>query len=249
MVCISRRLQVEALARIAGRQPFVACWSPDGSTIALAMFMSQKVLFLNKVGEVQRTIALKGTRDWIWDLDWSAVNGRLLFVADDDQRRPTIWTIRPDGSEQTKAGHRTDGDSRGTMGAGGDAFYYFGRVNQTVSLYKAYVDAGRHEPITRRRRCSAVLKPMKGLAFPPTELASSTRALPTYSNLWLVETSDAERRPANSADTTHARHVSGRTAARVTRWATRYSSAWGTNRAPISTRSRRLEAPQDNSHS
>ena len=64
--------------------------------------MTGKILFLNRLGEVQRTIALQGTREWMWDLDWSPVHARLLIVADDDQHRPTIWTIRPDGSEQVK---------------------------------------------------------------------------------------------------------------------------------------------------
>ena len=34
---------------------FVACWSPDGSTIALGLFGTGKILVLNRLGEVQRT--------------------------------------------------------------------------------------------------------------------------------------------------------------------------------------------------
>jgi hypothetical protein len=82
---------------------FVGCWSPDGSTIALGLFVTGKILFLNRVGDVQRTIALKGTSgEWMSDLDWSRVHGRLLIVADDKRRVPSIWTIRSDGSEQAK---------------------------------------------------------------------------------------------------------------------------------------------------
>ena len=39
-----------------------------------------------------------------------------------------------------KGVHRRHGDSRRTVGAVGDAVYYFTRVDQTVSLYKISLD-------------------------------------------------------------------------------------------------------------
>jgi dipeptidyl aminopeptidase/acylaminoacyl peptidase len=89
-------------ARKVADRPFVSCWSPDGSSIALAWFVAQKIRFVSRFGEEQRTIALRESQGWIWDLAWSPVHDRLLFVASDDRRQPTIWSIRPDGRDQTK---------------------------------------------------------------------------------------------------------------------------------------------------
>jgi hypothetical protein len=111
---------------------FVSCWSPDGGTIALALFASGRIIFLNRLGEVQRNIPLQETREWIWDLDWSRANGRLLIVADDHQRRPAIWTIRPDGTTQTKVFTGPTEILAARWAPAGDAIYYFTRVNQTV---------------------------------------------------------------------------------------------------------------------
>jgi Tol biopolymer transport system component/DNA-binding winged helix-turn-helix (wHTH) protein len=178
--------------KVAGGNMFVACWSPDGSMIALALFVSSKLLFLNRVGEVQRTIALRGTRDWIWDLDWSPVSGRLLFVADDDQRRPSIWTIRPDGTDQTRLFTATAEILGARWARGGDAFYYFVRVNQTVSLYKADVDQVR-------RTADATVPLLSGLETDQGFGLSADGARlvyarsPYYSNLYLVEAVGSER--------------------------------------------------------
>jgi hypothetical protein len=49
--------------------------------VALGLFVKGRIVFLNRLGEVQRTISLQGPHEWMWDLDWSHVNGRLLIVA------------------------------------------------------------------------------------------------------------------------------------------------------------------------
>jgi DNA-binding winged helix-turn-helix (wHTH) protein len=45
--------------RIRGGQ-FIACWSPDGSTTAVASYLVGKIWFLNKLGQEQRTVSLQG---------------------------------------------------------------------------------------------------------------------------------------------------------------------------------------------
>ena len=142
MVCISRPRPAEAHAESPRPVPSLPCWSPDGSTIAVALFVSGKILFLNRV-ERSSAPSLCGNARLDMGPGLVVDNGRLLFVADDDQRRPAIWTIRPDEAINEGADH-DDRDSRRRVGrAAGDAFYYFRRVNQTVSLYKASLDRDR----------------------------------------------------------------------------------------------------------
>jgi Tol biopolymer transport system component/DNA-binding winged helix-turn-helix (wHTH) protein len=167
---------------------FVSAWSPDGATIALALFASrQRIVFLNRVGEVKRTIDLSGSRAWIWDLDWSRVHGRLLYVAEDDEGRPTIWTIRPDGTEQSRA---FTGDTR-ILGArwapAGDAIYYFTRVNQTVSLFKVPVGGNRHLAQSELVPLISGLQSDEGFGLSADGTKLVYARAPYHSNLWLVE--------------------------------------------------------------
>ena len=171
---------------------FVACWSPDGSTIALGLFVTGKILFLNRLGEVQRTIPLQGTREWIWDLDWSRVHGRLLIVADDDQRRPSIWTIRPDGREQMKVFTGETEILGARWAPSGDAIYYFTRVNQTVSLYKVFVNPDRQAADGEPMPLITGLETDEGFGISADGKRLVHARAPYYSNLWLVEVVDSD---------------------------------------------------------
>jgi Tol biopolymer transport system component/DNA-binding winged helix-turn-helix (wHTH) protein len=190
---------------------FVACWSPDGSTIALGLFVTGKIILLNKLGEAQRTIALQGTREWMWDLDWSPVHGRLLIVADDDQHRPSIWTIQPDGSEQTKVFTGETEILAARWAPSGAAVFYFTRVNQTVSLYKASIDsvrqAGQREPIP----LITGLETDEGFGISADGRRLVYARAPYYSNLWLMEVADSDgNRHTRQTQLTHATAVSER---------------------------------------
>jgi Tol biopolymer transport system component/DNA-binding winged helix-turn-helix (wHTH) protein len=184
---------------------FVSCWSPDGATIAVGLFVAGKIAFLNKLGEVQRTISMLGTQEWMWDLDWSRVHDRLLIVVDDQQRRPTIWTIRPDGSAQAKVLTGATEILAARWAPAGDAIYYFTRVNQTVSLYKLPLDTSRQtasgEPLLLMRGLET--DESFGMSADGKRLVF-TRA-PYYSNLWLVEPRDsgAGTRPVRETQLTH----------------------------------------------
>ena len=170
---------------------FVSCWSPDGSTIALALFVSGRILFLNKLGEVQRNIALQGTREWIWDLDWSPVNGRMLVVADDQQRRPAIWTILPDGTTQANAFTGTTEILAARWAPAGDAIYFFTRVNQTMSLYKLFLDASRRSALGEPQLLMGGLETPEGFSISADGKRLVLSRAPFFANLWLVEAGDA----------------------------------------------------------
>lgn len=188
--------------RVAAGWP-VNCWSPDGATIALALFGPQKIRLINRLGEEQGTISLQGSRDWIWDLDWSSVHGRLLFVATDDQRRAAIWSIRPDGTGQTKILSTDTEISAARWAPAGDAVYYFSRVNQTVSVFKAPVatnfvaEGPTGPPLVSGLEADGSF----GLSADATRLVYA-RA-PYYSNLWLLEADSTSATPARTTQLTH----------------------------------------------
>jgi Tol biopolymer transport system component len=174
-------------ARSIATGSFVACWSPDGSTIALALFVTGQIRFLDRLGEAQRTIALHGTRDWIWDLDWSPVHGRLLVVADDHQRVPAIWTIRPDGSEQVKLFSTEKEVLAARWAPNGDAVYYFTRTNQTVSLFRISIDLERLVAGGPPIPLLTGLETDEGFGVSADGKRLVYAKAPYYSNLWLVE--------------------------------------------------------------
>jgi Tol biopolymer transport system component/DNA-binding winged helix-turn-helix (wHTH) protein len=191
---------------------FVSSWSPDGGTIALALFVSGRIIFLNRLGEVQRNIPLQGTREWIWDLDWSRANGRLLIVVDDHQRRPAIWTIRPDGTTQTKAFTGTTEILAARWTPAGDAIYYFTRVNQTVSLYKLLLDASRQRASGDPLLLVSGLETDEGFGISADGKRLVFARAPYYANLWLVEAggSRAVSRPVRQTQLTPGTAVSER---------------------------------------
>ncbi len=186
---------------------FVTCWSPDGSTIALALFAPQKITFVNKFGDEQRTISLRGSRGWIWDLDWSPTQDRLLFVTNDEKDRPAIWSINADGSGQTKHLSADAEIYAARWAPEGNAIYYFRRVNQTVSLFKA---ALRSDLASAEASPTPLISGLEadesfGLSRDATRLAYA-RA-PYYSNLWLVEDDPSTVKPLRTVQLTHGTSV------------------------------------------
>jgi Tol biopolymer transport system component/DNA-binding winged helix-turn-helix (wHTH) protein len=173
--------------RLGGGGGTVVCWSPDGSTIAVAAFVGRRILFVNRSGAVQRSIALQGVQDWIWDLDWSAVNGRILFVVDDDRRRPAVWSIRQDGTDQTKLLTGTGEILAARWAPGHEAFYYFARVNQTVSLYKVPVDFERNALGGHPVELLSGLETDEGFGLSADASRLVYARAPYHSNLWIVE--------------------------------------------------------------
>ena len=166
---------------------FVAAWSPDASAIAVADFATQRIVVLDHSRRIVRTIALKGIRGWIADLDWSPVKGALLFVAADSQGRPSIWSVRADGSAQSQLVTAEEEITAARWGPRGDAIYYLRRVAQTMALFKAVVRDGPAATVSGPPLLS-------GLESDGTfALSADAQALvyaraPYAANLWLVET-------------------------------------------------------------
>jgi Tol biopolymer transport system component len=120
---------------------FLSCWSPDGSTIAAAGALDNKIRFLDRRGGEQRSLTLEGDHWSIWDLDWSAAGDKLLFVSSDRQGRYEIGTIRADGSGQQKILSSATEIPSTRWVPHANAIYYLQRINQTMSLFRIPADA------------------------------------------------------------------------------------------------------------
>jgi Tol biopolymer transport system component/DNA-binding winged helix-turn-helix (wHTH) protein len=171
--------------RIAARR-FIACWSPGGSAVAVASYNTGRLWLFDGRGREDRTIDLDGVHWSIWDIDWSAANNRILFVSSDYQARYTIWTIRPDGSDQTKI-VMEDTEIRSVRWApAGDAIYYFRRDDQTVSLRKLAVPSAG---LARDAGTTLVsgLEADGSLALDGRATRVVYARAPYYSNLWRLD--------------------------------------------------------------
>ncbi len=126
---------------IASGMVFLSCWSPDGSTIAAAGALDNKIRFFDRRGQEQRSLTLEGDHWSIWDLDWSAAGDRLLFVSSNRQGRYEIGTIRTDGSDQQKILSSPTEIPSTRWVPHANAIYYLQRVNQTMSLFRIPADA------------------------------------------------------------------------------------------------------------
>jgi len=172
--------------RVVGDR-YIACWSPDGSTIAVPSYLGGKIWFLNTLGREQRTVSLQGVHWSIWDIDWSPANGLLTFVSNDYQGRYTIWTIRPDGSDQKRVIAENTEISSARWAPQGDAIYYFRRLNQTVSLDKILVPAGHENGEAVATTLITGLETDGSFALSANGKRLVYARAPYYSNLWMLE--------------------------------------------------------------
>jgi Tol biopolymer transport system component/DNA-binding winged helix-turn-helix (wHTH) protein len=176
---------------IAGGQ-FIACWSPDGSTIAVATYMG-KIWLFDRSGRRQRTLSLRDVNWSIWDIDWS-VKGVLTFVSSDPKGHYTVWTVKPDGNEQRRIVD-TDAEIPSVRWApSGDAVYYFRRLNQTFSLFKIGVPPHTNPAIPKALVAGIEIDRLFALSADAKRLVYA-RA-PYYSNLWVVDANGGrDKRP------------------------------------------------------
>ncbi len=178
-----------AIRRIAPGE-YMACWSPEGSAIAVATYQGGKIIFLNRLGQQERVVSLKGVDSAILGLDWSGAAGRLAFVTNDHERRFTVWTIRPDGSEQKKVLTENTEIPSARWAPRGDAIYFSRRLNQTFSFYRIPMrDGDKRDAVAATLITGLEAESSFALSADGTRLAYA-RA-PFHSNLWTL---DAGRR-------------------------------------------------------
>ena len=115
---------------------FLSCWSPDGSMIAVAGALDNKIRFFDRLGQERRSLTLEGDHWSIWDLDWKADDDRLLFVSSNRQGGYEIGTIRSDGSDQQRILSSPTEIPSTRWVPRVNAIYYLQRINQTMSLFR-----------------------------------------------------------------------------------------------------------------
>jgi Tol biopolymer transport system component/DNA-binding winged helix-turn-helix (wHTH) protein len=135
--------QLGGVPRLIRRGQFVACWSPDGRTIAVTSYLTGKIWLHDLAGNELRTLTLPNVSWSIGDLDWSPQNGRLLFVSSDPRGGYTVWTITDHGREQLKLFDSSNEISAARWSEDGAAIYFLERSNQTASLEKYWPATGK----------------------------------------------------------------------------------------------------------
>lgn len=161
-----------------------ACWSPDGSQVAVPM--RKKISFLKKFTGEEKSISLEGSFQWIWDTDWSPSGNVILFVAREGQARFGIWTIKTDGSQQHKVLEDTAEIPSARWSSQGDAIYYLRRGEQTMGVWKIRVPSRSEK---QRPTPSAVMTGLEAdgsfaLSADGNRLVYARN--PSLSNLWLA---------------------------------------------------------------
>jgi Tol biopolymer transport system component/DNA-binding winged helix-turn-helix (wHTH) protein len=174
-------------------------WSPDGADLVFwARGNGLDGLYIASAAGGARKIGAPGAFVTCWSPDGATIAVALFM-------RATVWSIRSDGTDQTKL-LSANGEIFGARWApGGQAFYYFNRADQTVSVFKAPVprNGAAAEPVTVISGLEA--DGAFGLSADATRLVYA-RA-PYYSNLWLVEAADGTTRPARTLQLTHGTSV------------------------------------------
>ena len=178
---------------------YVSCWSPDGSTIAVAGYKG-KIRFFDARGKQQRAVTLRDGRWSIWDLDWSAT-GTLSFVSSDPQGRYALWTMRADGSDQRRLFESDSEIPTARWAPGSEAIYYFRRLDQTYSLFKIPVAPARDAKDVSPATVIAGLESDHFFTLSADGKRLVYARAPYYSNLWLVEAN--EGRELKTHELTH----------------------------------------------
>jgi Tol biopolymer transport system component/DNA-binding winged helix-turn-helix (wHTH) protein len=173
--------QPGGVPRLIRRGQFVACWSPDGRTIAVTSYLTGKIWLHDLAGNELRTLTLQHVTWSIWDLDWSPENGRLLFVSSDPQGAYTVWTMSDDGREQLKLFESRSEISGARWSEDGTAIYFLQRSNQTASVEKFWPATGKQVSLLSGLEAGHSF----AISRDGTRLAYA-RA-PFHSNLWRLD--------------------------------------------------------------
>jgi Tol biopolymer transport system component/DNA-binding winged helix-turn-helix (wHTH) protein len=182
--------QLGGTPRVIAIDEYLSCWSPDGSTIAVAGYKG-RIRFFDARARTEKPAATLRDGQWsVWDLDWAAT-GMLTFVTSDPQGRWAVWTLRSDGTDQRRL---VDGDSEITTARwahNGDAIYFFRRLDQTFSLLKIAVAADRDTHDASPMTVIAGLESDRSFTFSADGKRLVYARAPYYSNLWLVEANES----------------------------------------------------------
>ena len=192
--------QIGGTPRLVAPGMYIACWSPDGTTIAVPSYLGGKIWFVNTQGTRLRTVSLHDVAWSIWDIDWSPADV-LMFTSSDYQGRFTLWTVRPDGTQQTRIRTEPTSIYSARWAPNGDAIYYLRQLNQTDSLYKVHIQPRHAATEVDATSVLTGLETDQSFALSADGRRLVYARAPYYSNLWMLEL-DTEGR-ATPRELTH----------------------------------------------
>jgi serine/threonine protein kinase len=187
------------ISRFGGTPRFVVdrhvtCWSPDGTQIA-GSWGEKGFVLVDKLSGNSREVPVNGIGR-VTLYDWSPASNLLLIVADSDNKRSAIWTVRPDGSQQRKVIEPDWFAGRANWSATGDSIYFLMRYtregNPNYDLARIAIDPKSGKA---KGQAVVVLSGLQGVDFSLS--ADGTRLAywksEHFSNLWLAEFTGSEK--------------------------------------------------------
>ncbi len=176
--------QAGGMPRLVAPRMYIGCWSPDGTTIAIPSYLGGRIWFVNGQGVRQRSFALTDVTWSIWDIDWSPVTGLLTLASSDPEGRFTLWTVRADGTEQTRILTERTAIHSARWAPDGRAIYYLRELNQTHSLYKVSI---RGDSTADSASLLTGLETDQSFAISSDGTRLVYARAPYHSNLWALE--------------------------------------------------------------
>ena len=192
---VYRMAQLGGTPHLVAPGMYVACWMNDGATVAVPSYIGGTISFYNRSGGRQGSISLRDVSWSIWSIDWSPTAGRLALTSSDEQGRFTLWTVRPDGSEQTRVLTASTPISSARWSPQGDAIYYLRQVNQTDSLYRIQLDPTRSTASGESISLLTGLETDHSFALSADASRLVYSRAPFHSNFWAIDLDIADGAP------------------------------------------------------
>jgi Tol biopolymer transport system component len=175
-------------------------WSPEGSQFARVFLTRKDITIENRLTGKSTSFNLSGPIVWLFDIDWSPLGDRLLFLAQNKENKYSIWTAKTDGSQQNMAIEDNAILSSPRWSSKGDAILYLrGQIGETsigdllTELWKIPISRDTGKPA---KAASPVLTgiPMGGVFSISADGKNFlyTRAA-RFSNLWLAKVEGSEK--------------------------------------------------------
>ena len=175
------------------------CWSPDGTQIAAGTTNGRgAVRIADKATGGVRILQLAGFQGFA-GLDWSPASGLLAVLSTPENVRNTLWTVRPDGTQQRKV-LEEDGLATPRWSPARDGIYLLRTSRRnTRDLLKVAIDpkSGRSEGSPLVLLTGLQASDDFTVSLDGTRLAYSRAQ--DYSNLWLAQFHGPDNGRANEA--------------------------------------------------
>jgi serine/threonine protein kinase/Tol biopolymer transport system component len=163
----------------------VACWSPDGLQIAGIVGVAKRIVTIDRMTLKPSFMSVKVDFPFIYDLDWSPLEDRLLVHAASSQQ-DAIFAVKRDDSLAQEVVRDSVELASPRWSAAGKSIYYLRAEGNAWNLMKIEVSSKTGKAITTPKLVQSGLS--SGTVF---SVSSDNRQMLytrelNFSNLWLV---------------------------------------------------------------